>query len=387
MQDNAVFKRYVIGEADNSPANMNTFIRVGDVDGDGKPDIVVGGRSGSLVWFENPGSITGDWRKHEIEQNFLHRECGGTLADLTGNGMLDVIVGADSQADSLIWWENPGSSGAAWQSYIITQTGHRQFHDVVVGTVTPDGIRSLVFWNQHAREEDGATLWRYPIPADVRQSPWRGGEIIATGKREGGLPEEGIVLADLDGDGVDEIVAGTRWYKQVDGSWQEYRFAVPADSDALPYVTTVLAVGDVNGDGKLEIIVSEGDPCIYGRKEIGGRLAWFERGEDATAPWKEHLLAEHLWDAHSLQVGDFFGDGKAHILVGEIGVRDDAKKVPRLMLFRNDGTGNFTQLTIDEGIGNHHAQVADLEGRGTLDIISRSLHGPDKWKVYVWRRD
>jgi hypothetical protein len=39
---------------------------------------------------------------------------------------------------------------------------------------------------------------------------------------------------------------------------------------------------------------------------------------------------------------------------------------------------------IDEGTGTHHARLADFRNRGVLDIASRPLHGPDKWKVFNW---
>ena len=55
--------KQVVGEVDNDvlPAPMNVFSTVGDVNGNGLPDIVIGGRNGRFVWLENPGRIEWNW--------------------------------------------------------------------------------------------------------------------------------------------------------------------------------------------------------------------------------------------------------------------------------------------------------------------------------------
>ncbi|MBM3495610.1 MAG: VCBS repeat-containing protein, partial [Armatimonadetes bacterium] len=57
-----------------------------------------------------------------------------------------------------------------------------------------------------------------------------------------------------------------------------------------------------------------------------------------------------------------------------------------MLLYENMGDGRFERNILDTGIGTHHARLADLYGRGTLDIVSRPLHGPDRWKVFAWVR-
>jgi hypothetical protein len=149
-------------------------------------------------------------------------------------------------------------------------------------------------------------------------------------------------------------------------------------------VTTVIELADVDGDGKLEIVLSEGDPVIYGQGR--GKLAWFKPGTDIHQLWMEHRIVDDLNDGHSLQIADLCGNGFKDLIVGEIGNKATLEtEPPRLMLFENDGHGNFTRHLIDEGHGTHHARLADLYGTGRLDIVSRALHGPQKWKVFIWR--
>lgn len=381
-----VFQKTVIGEVNNDipPGAINTFSAAGDINGDGLIDFAICGRNGRMVWLENPGR-DGEWRQHLIDEPEM-MECGGTLYDLTGNGLLDLINGGDGRLDEIYWWENPGPAGGKWRRRLIAKTGHCQFHDTIIGDVTGDGRMSLIFDNQR----EGTTIYRVPLPMDPRVSPWPGIEVIAAGKTEpnphaeGGVqPEEGLAIGDLDGDGRNELVCGTRWYKYLGPGkgWECHQFA-------RGYITTKIAIGDLDGDGRNEIVLSEGDPCVYGQTE-GGKLAWFKPGKTLTGLWEEHILADGLLDAHSLQIGDLCGNGRADIFVGEIGMADKtdhyANRPPLLLVYENDGHANFTRHVIDEGTGTHEAVLVDLGNRGVLDIIGKPLHGEEKWQVHVWR--
>lgn len=105
--------------------------------------------------------------------------------------------------------------------------------------------------------------------------------------------------------------------------------------------------------------------------------------------WQEHVVDDFLLDAHSLQLADLTGDGAPDIFVAEVGIADpitDAyiRRPPRLMIFANDGRGQFTRHVIDEGTGTHDAVLVDTRNRGVLDIAGKPLHGDEKWNVHLW---
>jgi len=179
------------------------------------------------------------------------------------------------------------------------------------------------------------------------------------------------------------------YYKWVSGAWECVKF-----TDEI-YITNKIVVADIDNDGQNEIIISEGDAYIYGHDE-GCKVAWF-KAEDVNhkGKWTEHVIENGLWDVHSIAAADLCGNGNVDLFVGEIGAvprNSDIElyinRQPRLMIYENDGKGNFdTRYIIDEGTGIHDAVLCDLLGNGKLDIIGKPLHGNEKWNIHVWYRE
>ncbi|MCL7412872.1 MAG: VCBS repeat-containing protein [ANME-2 cluster archaeon] len=338
-----------------------------DVDMDGINDFIIGSRKSgsSLVWFKKD---PGGWTKYLIESETLPIEAGGAFSDIDGDGDLDVVFGGDWQSNKIWWWENPypqNDPTRPWVRREIKNSGDNMHHDMIFGDFDGDGEKELVFWNQYAKK-----LFIADIPSNPKDGkPWPYYEIWSSDSRN-----EGLAIGDLDGDGKTDIIGGGRWFKHI--SENDYIAYLIDDSQK----ESRIAVGDLKRGGFPEVVMVSGDEA--------GRLQWYECTGDPTEPgcWEGHdLLGVDVDHGHSLDMVDINGDGKLDIFVSEMrldGDNNDAKT----WIFWGDGNGNFKKEIVATGYDNHESRIGDLDGDGDIDILGK----PYNWNtpgLNIWLND
>lgn len=347
--------RHVVIDPDPPGAHHDILLTT-DLTGNGLPDVIIGCKQGSvnLFWYENPGSVGGHWLRHDMAYA-PELEAGGALLDVDGDGRLDVIAGQQIGGNELYWFRQPPDPRGPWRRFVI-ENRFNKYHDQAVGDLDNDGRPEVLFCSQHS-----GILAYYDLPDDPTLQPWPQDCFHVISAQAHNL--EGLVIADIDGDGLNEVLAGTCIYRCA-GPGEPWR----AQPFATGYTTTRLAVGDLDGDGKPEIVVAEGesDPA---------RLMWC-KGPD----WTPHILREDLFHPHSLALADFTGDQTLDIFVGEMGL--GKKPDPNLVVFTNRGDGQFQPFIVSTGIPTHEAKVADLNGDGRPDIIGKPYF-PEK-HIDLW---
>lgn len=230
-------------------------VAMADIDRDGSPDILTGAGSGANGHVKVFSGQTGA----ELRSFFAFPGFGGDVfvafSDISGDGQGDIIVGAGAGAVGGHVKVFDGASGAEIRSFLAFP-GFSGGVRVAAGDVNGDGRPDLVVANgpgaaAHIRVFDGIT--NQEIGSFLPYSGFTGGVFVAAG--------------DVDGDGRAEIVTATD-----SGTAGHVKVFSGRDSslrtEFFPYATSFMggvrvALGDVTGDGVLDLIVGAGPGAAF----------------------------------------------------------------------------------------------------------------------------
>lgn len=349
--------------------NEQTSSLVLDIDKDGINDFVITERTKApaVVWYKFHNY---KWDRHIIEAGPLFVEAGSAHYDIDHDGDEDIVFGGESRSNEVWWWENPYPDySRPWVRRTIKASGGNKHHDCLFGDFDGDGREDLVFWCQgdHALylaeipdNPKTAKTWNLTVVYKYNDDS----EMIQRGQEnypawKGNHEHEGLTSADMDGDGVMDIVAGGRWFRY-DGNGGYLENIIDAG-----YTFSRAAAGQLIEGGRPEVLLVVGDG-------VGPLVMYtYRRGT-----WFPRTLLKNVDNGHTLQVVDFNHDGHQDIFSAEMRFgkgNPDAKA----LLFLGDGKGNFQKNILVEGYGFHQSWLSDLDGDGDLDILEK----PYSWEA------
>lgn len=290
---------------------------VGDVDGDGDPDIViVKNLNGHVLWFENSGSPTNGrlWKRHVVTTK-LPGAYDVALADFNGDGHLDVAGSSWILGNQFAWFENDGSAAdGEWKKHMVDEN-IRETRTMRVADFDGDGdadllgtIRGIdeIVWYENT-STNGNINWTKHIVDNQSNCPTHGNPV------------------DMDGDGDQDIVMALGFLYRP-GSKDPTDSQVPEDSQIVWYENdnatrspwkkhlvqgsfndAFEATGaDLDDDGDIDIVATSW--------RNPGRVAWFENTGDPRGEWIHHPLKENWTGANQVIVADMNGDGRPDII-------------------------------------------------------------------------
>jgi hypothetical protein len=176
-----------------------------------------------------------------------------------------------------------------------------------------------------------------------------------------------VTLADVDGDGKQDIVAVSEnrvlWYQNP--TWKP-RVII---KDQTPRDNVCIAPYDIDGDGRVDFALGAGWTKI-------GTIHWITRSESLDVPWQVHSIGEELW-LHRMRWADVLGTGRSQLVISplrspeDVGVRLMALEIPK------DPVKDRWKPTVINGELNrmHNHWHIDFDGRGEIDTLTASREG------------
>jgi hypothetical protein len=319
----------VYGGGSDAPWQCETY----DFNNDGSPDILtnMGPCCGTVEWYQNPGTprtATANWTARTMLTGL---GCESPhLGNVTGDAKPEYIVMQNNKVG--VGEANAANLTGAWTFRAVSEVrsgnGATAYginaHGIGAGDVNMDG-RIDVF-SMHGWYEQPATLgsgeWT------LHEAPFSSRPY--TGENQGGAH---MYAYDIDGDADNDVVSsiqahawGLHWIENADGkggSWKDHMIMnKPEDANLYGGVAFGqvhnLNLADINGDGLLDLVAGNRwgthGPVPPGNPSM---IYWWELKRGAGgATFTPHKIEGNVGAGCQIKVGDMNGDGKPDVVAG-----------------------------------------------------------------------
>ncbi len=297
-------------------------------------EVIVGGYKLLYAWHSDGTPVSG-W---PVTTGHYTSVSSPVVADIDNDGFLEVIVGCSDnylycfKSNGQLFWKCPTGNFIFSSPTIADIDPYNRGLEIVFGSL--DGYL-------YCLKNNGDLLWRYNTNNWVESSP---------------------AIADLDSNnpGLEVVVGsdgGEIYCLTRDGDTQNGKVVWSYDTN-IAIISSSPAIADINGDGKLEVIVGGSDGNIYCLTNEGALLWAYQTGYRIES---SPAIADIDPNYPGLE-----------IVVG----CDDTK----LYALHADGTPVWGWPQITKDIVYSSPAIADLNGNGKLEVVAGSLDG----NLYAW---
>jgi FG-GAP-like repeat/PASTA domain len=337
----AAAKHYAIG---NDPCSM----AIGELNGDGKPDVVTANCESTTVSV----LLTRSDGAFEARRDYGagHSPFRVEIADLNGDGKSDLLTANLDRTISVLSNQGAGTFGPPVTYALRLGRPRDSLLDVLIADLNGDDKPDLV-------TETGNTVSVMLNHGDGTFEPRRN-YLSASYLFD-------IALGDLNGDAKPELVIvnsaiGDNRVLSVllnagDGSFETRRDYETSDPERV-------AIGDLNGDGKADVATADSDTISV----------LLNRGDGRLGPRREYCRSCPISEeANAIAIADVNGDGKADLVADW-----DYGGVTRVSVLLNKGPGSFSarrnyEISYPE---SPWLAIVDLNGDGKPDFAAPDLY-------------
>lgn len=342
-------------------------VKLGDLNGDGRPDLVTGWEEGGVVrayLHPSAGRVRSPWPA--VTVGAVTDAEDAVFTDLDGDGRLEVVSATEGRTRR-VYWHRPPAAGAdlldprgwtttafpalagrhQWMQLLPLQLDGEHGPDLIVAA---KGAGSPIGWLRAPANPAAVADWSFTT---LRDADW----VMS------------LHAHDFDGDGDADLLFSDRKGARAGLFWLENPGAA-ANQDRQPWREHALGalgrevmfadLADLDGDGRPEVLaaVKPRDIVIL-HAESGGR-------------WREEILSlppEGLGDAKAVRAADLNGDGRVDLIFSCEHARGELEGVVWLER-RADGGWWQRSLAGAPGVKFDLVQVLDLDGDGDLDVVT-----------------
>jgi hypothetical protein len=362
-----------------NPDFYSEGINYGDLNHDGTPDIIAG-----AFWYPGPSYADKLAFREPAAMPFDKggdSDCYAIFPyDLNGDGWQDVLSFRQLGGAEAVWYENPKGASGYWKEHVVFESVNDESPAFV--DMDGDGKPELV------TVSNGYGGWAVPDWSHP-ENPWSFRNITANG---GWMSfTHGLGASDVNGDGRKDLLLSEGWWEQPavlsDAPWVKHDAKFWAQEDTQEtYGGAQMFAYDVDGDGDNDVVTS--------LQAHAWGLAWFE---NQGGNFVEHMIVDNRDDEaeyggvafaqlHALAIGDIDGDGLTDFVTGKrkgahgngLGAElDEPAVLYWFKLVRETGKlPHFEPHLIDSEAGiGTQVIIADIDGNGFPDILTAARAG------------
>jgi hypothetical protein len=324
-------------------------VAIGDLDGDGTIEIVATSWGWLHAWNHDGSVVPGFPRPTGVQAGVPP-----ALADLDGDGRLDIIV---AQGPGLYVYDHTGALRPGWP--VFAPSG---FQAPGVADITGDGSLNIVAGTSAPQFPDQTTHSLYVLNRDGSNAP--GFPITGIGSIRGP-----VSLGDVNQNGQIEIVARSAdrlfiWRR--DGSIMPGWPVTPPGTGGVgagPIRNAATAIGDITGDGNLEVVI--GGFSMYAYNHLGQPLAGWPVPTGSTGNIRSSAIIADIDPAPGLEI-------MVRIASNMLGFTSSAAALPWSPYFLSDQNQSTTfdpSPSVDDANGDGLAELVYMNNAGEVHFF------------------